>query len=115
MKPRHDEQLRAVRARLVARGRELNDRIRRVQVDLARARDPLPRGSADAAIAMENDEVLRALETTAVSEMHHIDHALERADAGAFGICEACGREIEAPRLDVIPYATRCGRCERGS
>lgn len=113
MKMRHDEQLRRVRGRLVARGSELNDRIHRVHADLARQREPLPRDSADAAIAMENDEVLRAIEATATSEMHHIDHALERIEAGGFGLCESCGDEIEASRLEVVPYATRCGDCER--
>jgi DnaK suppressor protein len=113
MKARQDDHLRHVRGRLVARGSELNDRIQRIHADLARAREPLPRDSADAAIAMENDEVLRAIESTAESEMHHIDHALERIDAGSFGICEACGSEIDASRLDAIPYATRCGDCER--
>jgi DnaK suppressor protein len=113
MKPRHDEHLRQVRGRLVARGSELNERIHRVQVDLARATEPLPRDAPEAAIVMENDEVLRAIESTATSEMLHIDHALERMDAGSFGVCEACGGEIELTRLDVVPYATRCGRCER--
>lgn len=112
MNIRHDEQLRKVRGRLVARGSELNDRIHRVQADLARTRDPLPRDSEDAAIATENDEVLRAIEATATTEMHHIDHALERIDAGAFGICESCGAHIDLVRLEVVPYATRCGACE---
>lgn len=115
MKVRHDDELRHVRGRLVARGRELNDRIQRVHGDLARAREPLPRDSADAAIMVENDEVLRAIEATATTEMQHIEHALERLDAGAFGICESCGGDIEPSRLDVVPYATRCGDCERQS
>ena len=110
---RHDERLRHVRGRLVARGGELNERIQRVHADLARTREPLPRDSEDAAIAMENDEVLRAIEATATSEMHHIDHALERIDAGAFGICETCGKDIEAARLETVPYTTRCASCER--
>ena len=113
MKMRHDEQLRQVRGRLVARGTELNERIHRVQADLARTREPLPRDSEDAAIVIENDEVLRAIEATATSEMHHIDHALARMEAVAFGICESCGQDIEHSLLDVVPYATRCGRCER--
>ena len=73
----------------------------------------MPKDSADAAIFLENDEVLRAIEATATSEMHHIDHALERIDAGVFGVCEACGGDIELTRLEVVPYATRCGGCER--
>jgi RNA polymerase-binding protein DksA len=115
MKTSHDEQLRKVRGRLVARGSELNDRIHRVHADLSREREPLPRDAPDAAILVENDDVLRAIEQSAATEMHHIDHALERIEAGAFGVCEACGEDIGLSRLDVVPYATRCADCERQS
>lgn len=111
MKGANVDNLRAMRARLLSRAAELAERLRRVQADLGRARDPLPRDSADAAIAMENDDVLRAIESTAILEIHHIEHALERIDAGQFGVCESCGNPIEAARLEVVPYATRCGAC----
>jgi DnaK suppressor protein len=113
MKPQKDDQLRDARQRLLARAGDLRERIRRVQADLGRAREPLPRDSADAAIVMENDEVLRALETTATSEIRHIEHALERLDTGGFGVCERCGGDIGPSRLEIVPYATRCGDCER--
>jgi DnaK suppressor protein len=37
-----------------------------------------------------------------------VERALARIDAGGFGRCEACGRAIEAERLDALPYATLC-------
>jgi DnaK suppressor protein len=37
-----------------------------------------------------------------------VEHALARIDHGGFGRCEACGRAIEAERLDALPYATLC-------
>ena len=37
-----------------------------------------------------------------------VEHALARMDSGRFGRCEACGRTIEAERLDALPYATLC-------
>jgi RNA polymerase-binding transcription factor DksA len=107
-----DDVSRRARAWLIARGAELRDRISRVQSDLGRAREPLPRDLPDAAIVMENDEVLRAIESTATLEIRHVDHALERIDTGTFGICEECGGPIGAPRLEVVPYATTCVRCE---
>ena len=33
-----------------------------------------------------------------------------RIDGGGFGRCQACGRPIEAERLDALPYATVPGR-----
>ena len=82
-----------------------------MRADLARKREPLPRGSADAAIAVENDEVLAAIGSTAARELGLIDAALERAEQGMFGLCASCAAEIEAARLRVVPYALHCRAC----
>jgi len=37
-----------------------------------------------------------------------IGHALERIDAGTYGLCERCGRPIEKARLKALPYASLC-------
>ena len=107
-----DDTLRNVRAQLLARGAELRDRIRRVHADLRRVHDPLPKDSPDAALRMENDEVLAAIETAATTELGHVEHALAGLDAGTFGRCETCGQVIEAARLTVVPHAVHCVRCE---
>jgi DnaK suppressor protein len=108
----HDDTLRNARARLLARGAELRDRIRRVHVDLGRVHDPLPRDSADAALRLENDEVLEAIEASATAELGHVEHALASLDAGTFGRCETCGKAIEAERLAIVPHAAHCSHCE---
>lgn len=113
MRTHDDDHIRNVRSRLLERGAELRERIQRAHADLARTREPLPRDPGDAAIVMENDDVLRAIEATSASEIHHIRHALDNLDAGSFGSCEGCGRDISADRLEIIPYATRCAACER--
>jgi DnaK suppressor protein len=112
MKPLSDEQLRQARAQLIHRRDELRDRIRRVTEDLRRVREPLPRDSEDAAIAVENDEVLEAVGSTATAELAHIGDALGRVNAGTFGCCETCGNAIEADRLGLVPYAAHCVACE---
>jgi DnaK suppressor protein len=43
--------------------------------------------------------------------LDQIDEALKRLEAGSFGLCEACGIEIPAARLEAIPYAAQCVRC----
>ena len=40
-----------------------------------------------------------------------IDDALLRLDAGSFGVCVGCGKEIPAARLDARPYSTQCVAC----
>jgi DnaK suppressor protein len=113
MKNLTDDRLREVRASLLARGAELRERMQRVDADLARKHAPLPKDAPDAAILVENDEILEAIKQAAHTELAHIDHALERLGAGTFAICEDCGGEVEAKRLAVVPYATRCGACAR--
>ena len=82
-----------------------------MQEDLGRQREPLPKDSADAAIVVENDEILAAIDKAARSELEHIDHALGHLDAGMFGMCETCGAEIDDDRLRVVPYTCRCRNC----
>ena len=40
--------------------------------------------------------------------IHKVEHALARIADGSYGRCEACGKPIEAERLDALPYATVC-------
>ncbi|ADL07775.1 TraR/DksA C4-type zinc finger protein [Thermosediminibacter oceani] len=40
-----------------------------------------------------------------------VNRALEKIEEGSYGICENCGNPIEEERLDVVPYASLCARC----
>ena len=102
------------RAWLLARGAELRDRLERVRADLRRERQPLPGDWDDAAIVVENDEVLQAVEASAQGELERIRHALARMDSGVFAVCEHCGAPIENERMSVVPYATSCASCAQG-
>lgn len=42
-----------------------------------------------------------------------IDHALQRIDAGTYGKCDICRRDIEPDRLDARPSARYCLRHQR--
>lgn len=41
-----------------------------------------------------------------------IKKALERIDAGEFGICETCGEDISIKRLKARPVTTQCIDCK---
>ena len=111
MNTRVDDNLKSARQWLLGRSAELRERVSRVHDDLRRQTTPLPRDAPDAAIVMENDEILRAIDETARSELSHINHALERVAAGTYGVCEGCGAMIDPERLRVVPYATHCRAC----
>ena len=45
--------------------------------------------------------------------MGQVQRAIERLDAGGYGVCDACGQPITAERLDAFPSATSCVDCKR--
>ena len=106
-----DPELRTARNRLEARSAELRERVSRVRLDLQRAHQPLPNELSEAAVAVENDEILEAIEESALGELERIEKAISRIDAGRFSVCEVCGAHIPAARHDAVPYATQCERC----
>lgn len=68
-----------------------------------------------------NSDETRALEDKATSETinailerdrEQAAHAAEVRAHGKSGMCEDCGRPIGAERLEAIPTATRCIRCQ---
>jgi RNA polymerase-binding transcription factor len=63
---------------------------------------------AETATVTLDRELDYTLEENANRALHAIDSALERIDAGTYGTCRRCGREINPERLDAIPWATLC-------
>ncbi|NQV46830.1 MAG: TraR/DksA C4-type zinc finger protein [Rhodospirillaceae bacterium] len=46
-------------------------------------------------------------------ELQHIDAALGRIKDGEYGLCQICGDEIAAKRLDIDPTASVCIDCAK--
>ncbi|HOQ21838.1 TraR/DksA family transcriptional regulator [Microbacterium paulum] len=54
---------------------------------------------------------IEALRRSLGEERSEVDAALARVDAGAYGICVACGGPIAPGRLAARPMATLCIAC----
>jgi RNA polymerase-binding transcription factor DksA len=54
----------------------------------------------------------QALLDQALAQLTNIDAAVIRRAAGSYGICIDCGQPIAPERLEVLPAAERCVRCE---
>jgi RNA polymerase-binding transcription factor len=67
----------------------------------------------DIATATFDREMANTLEENSNHVLGAIDAALQRIEAGTFGICERCGNPIPAERLDALPWATLCIDCKR--
>lgn len=60
----------------------------------------------------ERERVLSLLENSR-DLLEKVDRALEKIDAGTYGVCESCGKPIEAARLKALPHALLCISCKR--
>jgi len=53
-----------------------------------------------------------ALESSVHGLLTMVEEALSKIPKGTYGVCEGCGRSIDANRLRAIPYARLCIRCK---
>jgi RNA polymerase-binding transcription factor DksA len=63
---------------------------------------------ADVASETFEREFELGLLATIEAEIAELGHAVERAVAGTYGVCDVCGVPIPDARLRAVPGATRC-------
>ena len=61
--------------------------------------------------AMQAQEMAQATARRREQRLAQVEAALRRMESGDFGICFACGEEIDPRRLALDPTATRCIGC----
>jgi DnaK suppressor protein len=47
-------------------------------------------------------------------QLRMVEEALDRLDSGDYGICPACDEPIAEKRLQALPWARYCVKCEEG-
>ncbi|WP_310964539.1 TraR/DksA family transcriptional regulator [Nocardioides terrisoli] len=105
--------------RLLAERRRTAERLAALQGDFAGMVAASRGSNADdehdpegATIAFERSQ-LEALIRQAQERLREVDRALERWDAGRYGVCSRCGGSIDPARLEARPTATTCLTCIR--
>ena len=72
----------------------------------------IPKDSIDIASDDIDRKMLESLGAKDLKRMRLIDSALSRIDAGKYGVCVKCGKQIPRERLEAIPYALMCVHCQ---
>ena len=101
-----------IQARLREHRDVLERRMGRIRDDRRGVSAPIERDSQERAVQRENDDVLDALDAVGIAELEETRAALDRIDAGTFGVCEECKGPVGEGRLDAVPTARRCIDCE---
>ena len=68
--------------------------------------------AADQAASEYERQALVHKAATARQMLKNLTQALERMRQGTFGECAECGGDIELKRLEAIPWALYCVRCQ---
>ena len=100
----------ALRQQLVDKKSELQARLERITANVRRGYEA---DSKERAKQLEDSEVVDALGNEAREEIAKISAAMERLDAGEYGICTECGGDIDDARIRAYPYAEECIDCAR--
>jgi DnaK suppressor protein len=67
---------------------------------------------ADMAANAYTKELLISMSANDRKLLDLIDEALRRVEAGEYGECVNCGEPVQEKRLDAVPWARYCLRCQ---
>ena len=66
----------------------------------------------DLAIISHARELSYNLQESDLARLRSIEEAMEALDRGQYGECIRCDGDINEKRLEVVPWATMCVRCQ---
>ena len=105
---RNDDLKRMLSERRREMQNDVQTRIREGRTDRPReVGDDLEQSDADI-----QEHIELALLQMRAETLSRIDEALARLEAGQYGSCRECEREISEGRLRALPFAVRCQSCE---
>ena len=104
--------VKAYRDKLLARRESLFSQVTEAEMssrerDLEATQDP-----ADMAANAYTKELLISMSANDRKLLQLIDEALERVERGEYGECVNCGEPLTEKRLDAVPWARYCLKCQ---
>lgn len=104
--------IKSYRDRLLARRENLFGQVMEAE-SYSRERDAeATQDPADMAANSYNKELLFSMSNNDRLLLEMIDEALERIEAGAYGECINCGEAVQEKRLEAVPWARYCLKCQ---
>jgi DnaK suppressor protein len=110
--PMEKKKVDVFKKRLEERQRELRQAMSRTAQDGREADVESAQDIADRAANSYNKEFLFHQSNNERQLLQMVDGALERIREGTFGECISCGAEINAKRLEAVPWTRHCIECQ---
>src|ERR671914_2444164 len=104
--------VRVFRDRLLGRRESLVGQVQQAEL-YSRERDAeATQDPADMAANAYTKELLVSMSANDRKLLELVDEALERIEAGEYGECIHCGEPVQDKRLEAVPWARHCLRCQ---
>ena len=94
--------------RLLDKERELVEEMARLEDEARDSGEAEVRDSTDDATSSQSTSEALQEDVLVSQTLTQVRDALKRIDDGTYGRCIACGRQIEAARLEAVPWAEYC-------
>lgn len=106
------KKLKQLEAKLEALRNDLLGMVERTEDYGREANKDISQDPADQASNSYTKELLFSQSTNERMMLRLIEEALDRIKEGTYGECINCGEEINGKRLEAIPWARYCIRCQ---
>ena len=106
------KKLESFKKRLETRQQDLRRTVTRTQQDGRSADEDTAQDIADRAASSYTKEFLFHQSNNDRQLLAMVESALERLRQGSFGECISCGKEINAKRLEAVPWTRHCIECQ---
>jgi RNA polymerase-binding protein DksA len=111
------EEVEAARSELMSEATRLRDELASSEASLVGLMRDSGDGAGDDQADTGTKNITRehelALAANAREMLDQTERALERLDAGTYGLCENCGDPIGKARMQAFPRATLCVECKQ--
>ncbi|MGB8347800.1 MAG: TraR/DksA family transcriptional regulator [Ktedonobacteraceae bacterium] len=76
------------------------------------ALDEGPRDLEDRSVDVQQTQQEKEILDNEQDLLDQVNAALQRIEQGTYGICENCGQPIYEKRLEALPWASLCLKCQ---
>ena len=104
--------LKVARQRLAHEYEDLTQSMKRGRLAASEIKVENTEDEGDLAIISHARELFYNLQEGDLARLRSIEEAMEALDRGQYGECIRCDDDINEKRLEVVPWATMCVRCQ---
>ena len=106
------KKLKVARQRLATEFEDLTKSMKRGRLAAGEIKVENTEDEGDLAIISHARELSYNLQESDLARLRSIEEAMEAMDRGQYGECIRCDDDINEKRLEVVPWATMCVRCQ---